>query len=272
MKLAVIGSKGIVGGATSFGLRKIGHEVVDYDIKDKKRDWKAVLDTTHAFVCVPTPQLEDGSCDISVVQSVVTKLIDDHYRGTIVIKSTIPPGTVDTIIGHLLKKYIITEDKIIHAPETLRERHNISDFVENFKVLVVGCKFQYTYEEMVKIHGKLPQNTIWMTVSEAELFKYMHNAINALRIVFANEVYDIARIMCLNYDIIKEAVLLSTGLPDQYLDCNDNCRGYSSICFNKDIPALIKIGEKLGTNPKLIRTIVEANDLLKKTPFSGTRE
>lgn len=269
MKLAVIGSKGIVGSATSFGLRKIGHEVVDYDLRNEVDNWDDVLKASYTFVCVPTPQKEDGSCDISIVDSVINRLENSCYRGRIVIKSTIPPGTTD----YLLEKYDNgLYDYIVHMPETLRERQNIADFVENLKVLVVGCYDKDTYDELVQIHGKLPHNTTWMTPTEAELFKYMHNAVNALRVVFCNEVYDIATKLGANYTTVKEAALLSTNLPDQYMDCNENCRGYSSICFNKDIPALIKIGEKLGTNPKLIRTIVEANDLLKKTPFSGTRE
>lgn len=270
-KIAIIGSRGIVGSATSFGLRKIGHKVEDYDLRNEVNDWSEVMESWYAFVCVPTPQKEDGSCDTSIVEEVVDKLMRAEYKGTIIIKSTIPPGTV----ARLLKKYygkVPNNDKIIHLPELLRERQNFGDFVENLKVLVVGCYNESTFDRIVALHGKLPHATVRMLPHEAELFKYMHNTINALRVVFANEMYDIATALGADYYTIKEAVLLSSGLPDQYLDCNQNVRGYSSICFNKDIPALIKLGESLGTNPLLIRTIVEANNLLKRTPFSGTRE
>jgi UDPglucose 6-dehydrogenase len=108
--------------------------------------------------------------------------------------------------------------------------------------------------------------------TSAEILKYTHNTINALRVVFSNEIYEICKTMGANYKKVKEGLLKTTHLPDQYLDCNESARGYSSICFNKDIPALRELSKKLGLDLKLINIIEEANNQFKKTPFKDTRE
>lgn len=265
MRLGIIG-KGVVGSALEFGFRKLGHEVFIHDIKlnTKIEDLK---DCEIIYVSVPTPSLPDGKCDISIVESVIKELKDILYQGIIAIKSTITPGTTESFYY----KYILN---ICHVPEFLRERAAETDFVELNRVLVIGVPDNRLdiADKIIQSHGKYPWSTRVVSSTESEMIKLVHNTINALRIVFANEIYDICQQNNTDYNRIKDTVLLSTEMPDKYLDVSSNIRGYSSVCLNKDIPALIEYSKSLGLNSKLLQSIEKANNKFAKTPFSNTRE
>ena len=265
MKIGVVGC-GIVGSACKFGFEKIGHEVIVHDIS-LQTSLQDVAPCSIVYISVPTPSNEDGSCDTSIVESVVKDLNSLKYDGIVAVKSTVTPGTT----RKFSELYTGFKD-LCFVPEFLRERCAITDFTENHKVLVVGSTDDETYDIVEKCHGSYPQNIIQLTPTQAELLKYLHNTFNALRVVFSNEFYEICRAMDADYNGVKNGLLKTSDIPDIYLDVNDNVRGYSSICWNKDIPALIQLAKSLELSTPLINMIPEANNNFKKTPFKGTRE
>ena len=104
-----------------------------------------------------------------------------------------------------------------------------------------------------------------MTAGAAELLKYYHNAFGALRVVFANEMYEMSKRMGIDYTKLKKGLLKTSGLPDQYLDVNENMRGYVSKCWDKDVPALIAMAKELGVDAPILNQIPVANSLYKGT-------
>ena len=91
MKIGVVGC-GIVGSACKFGFEKIGHEVVVHDIA-LETSLCDVTSCSIVYVSVPTPSNEDGSCDTTIVESVIRDLDSLKYSGIVAIKSTVTPGT-----------------------------------------------------------------------------------------------------------------------------------------------------------------------------------
>lgn len=268
MKLGIIGGCGIVGSALKHGFIKLDHDVVIHDTK-LNTDIRDTLDCELIFICVPTPKNKDGSCDISVVEDVLYNLKlhyhDYNSEARIIIKSTVPPGTTE----NLAYKYDLS---VSHSCEFLREKNSFSDFVENHKILVVGTHNELVYSKMINAHGHYPKHSVMMTPLESELLKYFHNSINSLRISFANEFYDICEKLGANYTKVKNALIHSTSLPDQYLDVNKNMRSWSSICLNKDIPAICKLAKDLELDLPLLYNIETSNNRHERTPFSNTRE
>lgn len=269
MKIGIVGC-GVVGSACAFGFKKLGHKVFEHDLKlNTKID--IVLDSQIVYLCVPTPMNEDGSCDASIVESVIKELYYKKYRGIVAIKSTVWPGFTES----MERKYEALNFAFV--PEFLRERCAITDFVELNKILVIGCN-----EPGIKginaayyircSHGDYPQAHLECSTTEAELIKYFHNTFNALRVTFANECRQICDSLGANYTHLKKALIKSSGVPDQYLDSNDEVLGWSSICWNKDIPALYHIIKTRQLDLPLITAIIPSNDKLKKTPFEKTRE
>ena len=77
MNIGIVG-EGVVGSAIKCGFERLGHDVFIHDIK-YGTGIDVVLNTEVCYICVPTPSKDDGSCDISIVESVVDDLLDKNY-------------------------------------------------------------------------------------------------------------------------------------------------------------------------------------------------
>ena len=121
-------------------------------------------------------------------------------------------------------------------------------------------------------HGSYPQNIVMLKPVEAEILKYYSNVFNALRIIFANEFYEVCEALGADYTKMKDAFILRKTTTDMYLDVNNNFRGYGGVCLPKDTAAMAALVEELGLNMSLFKTIEEENKKFKTTVFEGMRE
>lgn len=264
MKIGIIGW-GAVGSAVGEGFMMLGHDVSKHDPK-YNTTINAVLHTEIVFICVPTPSDERGQCDISIVHETIDILKSNNYKGIIALKSTSVPGTTQSIID----KY--QDDNICFVPEFLRERMALEDFVKNHEVLAVGCKSDIAWSKVCEAHSFLPKNTVRMTPTEAEILKYYSNTFNALRIIFANAMYELSEKLNCDYKIILETFLMrGTSTPD-YLSCSPNLRGYGGMCLPKDVKAMASLFKNLDLPFDIFNTIDSDNSKLLKTVLEGMRE
>ncbi len=263
MDIGILGL-GVVGSACKYGFEKLSHNVLIYDPKlDTKIE--NLLGSKIIYVCVPTLSLPDGSCDISIVERCVKELQELKYDGIIAIKSTVKPTTTEYLINK-------TGMKICFVPEFLRERCAIVDFVENHDLLAIGTNSNDIYDKIVECHGKYPKAYAKLTPTEAELLKYYSNVFNAMKVIFANEMYEISNIINADYSKIKEAFIKRGTTKDIYLDVNDNFRGYGGPCLPKDTRALAAFVKELKLDLKLFETIDTENKKFKTTVFDGMRK
>jgi UDPglucose 6-dehydrogenase len=262
MRVGIIGV-GNVGSAVRHGLTRIGHDVEVFDTKLPETSIKNLLFTETTFICVPTPQAADGTCDVSIVEQVVRELAEEKYRGLVTIKSTVEPGTTD----RLQKKH--PHLRFAFCPEFLRERAMYVDFVENHDVLIIGTYDLRDAELLKEVHGSLPKSHAVISPLEAEFAKYFSNVFNALRIVFANQFYDVVKAAGADYQKIKDAIVRHRNIHDVYLDCNENFRGFGGACLPKDTSAFSQYAKKmLGKDDlSLFDGIVEINKRYKPTVF-----
>ena len=264
MKIGIIGW-GAVGSAVGKGFMMLGHDVSKHDPKFNTTI-DEVLDTEIVFVCVPTPSGEGGECDLSIVHDTIDNLKEHNYKGIIALKSTSVPGTTQNIIN----KY--KDNDICFVPEFLRERSALEDFVRNHDVLAVGCHTDRAWHRVCEAHAWLPKNKVRMTPTEAEILKYYSNTFNALRVVFANVMYEISERLDSDYDKILETFLMrGTSSPD-YLSCGPEMRGYGGMCLPKDTKAMGELCKRLDLPFSLFETIDHDNSQVKKTVFNGMRE
>lgn len=264
MKLGIIGL-GVVGLANKTGLEYIGHTVIAHDIKldTKITD---VLDTEIIFLCLPTSQADNGSCDTSIIESVITELNLYKFRGIIAIRSTVVPGFTQRMI----EKY--KNLTLCFVPEFLRERCAADDFISNHKLLAIGTHDIWVYKKIVKVHGNLPESTEHLTPTEAEVLKYYNNVYAALRVTFANVMYEICEKLNCNYTNIKDAYIKTGKALNMYLDVHPELRGYGGMCLPKDTRALAVLLNELNLDYNLIDTIDKDNKKFKRTVFNGMRD
>ena len=153
----------------------------------------------------------------------------------------------------------------------MRERCAITDFCENHDLCVIGTDDESVFELVKKVHGKFPQSVVQLSVTEAELVKYFNNVYAATLITFANSFYEICEKLGASYTDIKNAVVNRKHITDQYLDCNENFRGFGGVCLPKDTKALDSLVKDLKTNSKLFHTILKENERYETTVFDGMR-
>ena len=264
MKLGIVGL-GAVGSANKEGFEYLGHEVIGHDIRLETKITD-VLETEIVFLCVPTPQADDGSCDTSIIESVIQELNLHNYKGIIAIRSTVVPGFTQRMI----EKY--KNLTICFVPEFLRERCAADDFIHNHKLLAIGTHDIWVYRKLVKAHGELPEHTEHLTPSEAEVLKYYNNVYAALRVTFANVMYEICDKLDCDYTTIKNAYIKTGKATDMYLDVNPGLRGYGGMCLPKDTQAIAALLQHLDLDFGLIQSIHNDNNKFKRTVFNGMRE
>ena len=261
-----IAGLGVIGSACKYGFEKLGHKVKFHDPKYVESKFDDLLDAEIIYICVPTPSNEDGSCNTNIVKGVVDSLMKADYKGIIAIKSTVEPGTTQGLI----KQYF--NDRICFVPEFLRERCAFTDFTENHEVLAVGACNDSVYGTVVSSHGKYPRQFAKISPTEAELLKYYSNVFNALRIIFANEMYEICKALGADYTKVKDTFVMRGTAKDIYMDVNESFRGYGGVCLPKDTKALDALVKKYNLDLKLFETIDKENDKFITTVFEGMRK
>jgi len=221
--------------------------------------------TSTIFVCVPTPMLKNGACDISIVESVCAEIAEYKEQTTVIIKSTVIPGTT----RDLNRQY--NNLSVLFNPEFLTEANAARDFRDQERI-IIGDDHEYA-EALVLLRvyeQAFPTAKIMLVDSTvAEMLKYCTNTFLALKVSFANEIYQTCKAQGINYEELIELVKLDKRIghthwkvpgPMPASDGTDRLLpGFSGSCFVKDINALIYHAKKLGVSPKVLLGAWEKN-------------
>ena len=189
-----------------------------------------------------------------------------HYDGIIAIKSPMPPTTTEKF----QQRY--NNEKICFVPEFLRERCAIADFTENHDMCIIGSQSEEICNFIKDLHGKYPEDFRFLSPTEAEFAKYYNNIYNATLVTLANNFYEVCKALDIRYDKIKDAIVGRKHINDNYLDCNENFRGYAGACLPKDVRAFVYLVESMGIDAAIFRFLNEENKKYKPTVFQGMRD
>jgi len=247
MRIGIVG-QGYVGTAVKTVFEK-HYETNTFDLNGDCtcRDMEELIDTSDIiFVCVPTPMKKDGSCDTSIVDSVVHELnglaiTRQDANRIIAIKSTVPPGTTNRLNKEC--KYI----SVIFNPEFLTEANFIEDF-KNQKRIIIGGERPSTTKLRQVYSLAFPDAKIVKTGSiTAEMVKYFTNTFLATKVSFANEMKMICDELNIDYDKVVEYSTYDERLGKSHwaVPGPDGKNGFGGSCFPKDINALLDLANKL---------------------------
>src|SRR3989344_3523101 len=245
-------SIGIVGGGV------VGQAVKNYFPQAKIYDkfltfdpWDEVSDQDIIFVCVPTPY--SNGFDGSVVREVIEK-ISKHSGKTVVIKSTVVPGTTES----LQKEF--PEIKIVFNPEFLDNSTAKEDFLHPDKQVVgYTAKSKDVAEEILKMlpHAKYSR-VVEATV--AEMVKYMVNSYYATKVIFANQIYDICEALKISYDEVREAFEHDRRVaPGNFDVWHRGYSGFGGKCLPKDLASLVDRAKELEVEVPLLQDVKNIN-------------
>jgi UDPglucose 6-dehydrogenase len=225
---------------------KRGETLFCYDADPKKNYFDDINQAHIIFICVPTPSNSDGSCNTSILESVIENLPDKAR--CIVIKSTVPPGTtVD-----LQNKYV-NKGFFLFNPEFLTEAHAGKDFLNPDRQIVAAADIENRISQkwakivldiLPAVKGTLKICDVSST--EAELTKYAANVFGALKVIYFNILAKRCAFLGANYEKVRKMVTSDKRIgPSWSIVPYNGYFGYGGFCFIKDTDASITSDEKL---------------------------
>jgi UDPglucose 6-dehydrogenase len=217
-------------------------------------------DASAVFVCVPSPQNTDGSCNSDPLINTLSNL--KNFNGVIISKVTAPPSVYDelqTIYPNL-----------VHAPEFLTAANATQDYI-NGTFSIIGGKIKTFMNEanrIIKLGQPNIKETMFCSISEASLAKYVINTFLATKVIFMNEMAKLADAGGQDWNTIRKLISLDSkriGNSHTQVPGLDNNYGFGGMCFPKDTAALLKYAESLNVQMNVLDSAVKKNTLLRLT-------
>lgn len=228
---------------------------------------EAVLNTEVIFLCLPTPQGEDGSADLKYVLGVagdIGKILKEsktkEYK-IIVNKSTVPVGTAK-LVEDEIKKYGIDNFDVVSNPEFLREGFAVEDFMKPDRI-VIGSESRRALDIMRQIYEPFVRQgnpILEMNTASSEVTKYAANSYLAMRITYMNELANFCEAVGADIDLVRKGMGTDNRIGKRFLFAGI---GYGGSCFPKDVNALIKTSTDKGSEMKILKVVDEVNKAQK---------
>ena len=284
-QLAVIGT-GYVGLATGACLAHLGHDVTCLDIDVEKVElltkgiipivedgleqlvqeglnaqrlrfttdrMSAISGADVIFLCLPTPQGDDGSADLSFVEQAVLEDRLIYKSGSVIVnKSTVPVGTAQYVLG------LINRDDVslVSNPEFLRQGTAVHDFLHPTRI-VIGGENSAAVDAVASLYIGVDAPVLKMRTESAEALKYAANAFLATKLTFINAMADICEVVGADIFDVAAGIGMDPRIGSDMLRAGP---GWGGSCFPKDTRALVSIAAEGGYDFALLRGVIETND------------
>ncbi|HOJ70913.1 MAG TPA: UDP-glucose/GDP-mannose dehydrogenase family protein [Syntrophorhabdaceae bacterium] len=216
------------------------------------------------FICVNTPQDEDGSADLKYVHSVAQNIgrYIEKYR-IVVVKSTVPVGTCEmvkeTIAKELEERKVDVPFDIASNPEFLKEGMAVDDCMKPERV-VIGVEHGRVEEILRELYNPYVRTGapfLVMDIRSSEMTKYTANAMLATRISFMNQIANICEKVGADVMMVMRGIGSDSRIGPKFLFPGV---GFGGSCFPKDVRALIKTSQNYGYTPTILEDVMKVNE------------
>lgn len=282
--ISVIGL-GVVGLTNAVGLALTGHRVIAIDIDADRvnqinqgfcpiyetglsqalnsvainatADYAQVLKSDISFVCCGTPPKPDGGIDLYYLEASARQLLNalrnKQGEHTIVIRSTLVPGTTENVILPLLKN--LNGIRLCVNPEFLREGTSLADFLNPDRI-VIGANDRISGDRLHDFYSDFHCPILRTDIRTAEMIKQASNAYLATRISFINEIGNICKKMGIDVNTVAEGMGYDKRIGRDYLSAGV---GFGGFCLPKDLSALMSKAHEVGYKPRILEEVMHLN-------------
>lgn len=302
MKIAVAGT-GYVGLVAGVCFAEVGHEVTCVDIDENKvrlmesgvspiyeegleelmkknnatgrlhytTDYEAAYkDADAIFIGVGTPELPDGSANLSYIATVCRQIAESVKRDClVVVKSTVPVGTNDKV-EQFIKDFLIRDVKVEVAsnPEFLAQGTAVRDTLHASRI-IIGTESKESEELLTKIYEPFNIPIVSVRRRSAEMIKYASNDFLALKISYMNDIANLCELVGADIEDVAKGMSYDSRIGERFLNAGI---GYGGSCFPKDTKALRFLAKEMGYNLRTVDAAVEVNARQKTRLFEKAKE
>jgi GDP-mannose 6-dehydrogenase len=227
---------------------------------------RAVLESDLSLICVGTPSNPNGSLDLSAVtrvaESIGAALRDKGAWHTVVVRSTMLPGSTDGIVVPALESAAGlragVDFGVCYNPEFLREGSSIRDF-HNPPFTIIGGASQRANQEVAELYAGIPADVVQTTTATAEMVKYVCNAFHALKVAFANEIGVTAKAHGVDSHEVMEIFARDhkLNISPAYLRPG---YAFGGSCLPKDLRALVHAARRSDLEVPVLSAILPSNE------------
>lgn len=217
------------------------------------------------IVCVPTPIGPDGwTCDTSIVKEVCSWL----KVPIVLIKSTVVPGTTDEIQSRYSHGGVCFSPEYVGEGTYFTPPWKYPDPVNTVThgFMTIGGIQKYcdrVYDFFIKKMGVHTRFNI-TDAKTAEAVKYFSNVWGAMKVAWANEMFEACKAMGLDYRIVRDHWLDDPRSEAMHTAVFGKSRGFGGKCLPKDLRAFIAHSEAAGYEPKLLKQVVKVNNEIRE--------
>jgi UDPglucose 6-dehydrogenase len=290
LNILIIGT-GYVGTTTGLIFCEMGHQVTGLDLDDRKiqalqagrlhfyepgleellikhvksgqitftKDTKtAIQENDVIFICVGTPMRDDGSANLIYVQNVAEDIgrYMNQYK-VIVTKSTVPVGTVDSVVGWIKANQTAPNPfDVVSNPEFLREGSAVHDALHPDRI-IIGTKSLKAGAIMKELYQHFSSPIIETNPKASEMIKYAANSFLAMKISYINELARLCDVLGINVNDISKGIGLDHRIGPHFLHAG---MGYGGSCFPKDVNALLKTANDYHSPLSILEKVVQVNN------------
>ncbi|MCE7003691.1 UDP-glucose/GDP-mannose dehydrogenase family protein [Kibdelosporangium philippinense] len=281
-RIAVIGT-GYVGLTTAACFARLGHNVVGADVDEAKvaalsraevslhepalaeivaeelRSGRlrfahglpgTLSEVDFVFLAVPTPTGNDGAADLTAVSTVLAQLREQiSPRCVVVVKSTVPVGTVDRIVASLGRTTVVAN------PEFLREGHAVEDFLHPQRV-VVGSADKHAARKVARLYAGTDAPVLMTSSASAELVKYASNCFLAMKLSYVNTLAELCEELGADISDVAEGMRLDQRVGSSFLTPGP---GWGGSCLPKDTKALLSTSAAAEVDFPLLDATIATN-------------
>ena len=214
---------------------------------------QAVTTSDFVFLCLPTPQGEEGRADIGAVLEVVDEISEIVPPQAIIInKSTVPIGTNESIQATIQRNDV----SIVSNPEFLREGVAVTDFLQPDRI-VIGASDKDVSERVAALYREIDAPIIEVDLASAETIKYATNSFLATKVSFVNGLAAVCEAVGADIEAVTRGLGSDQRIGSRFLQPGP---GWGGSCFPKDMQALVRIATDAGYEFDLLKAVIEANE------------
>jgi len=220
---------------------------------------EALRSSSIVFLCVGTPSKADGRMDEGPLGEAVKSLAaawQDAKRRLVVVKSTVIPGTTDTVVRPILEGAKLPFRLAVN-PEFLQEGRALEGAMAPDRI-VLGIDGPETGRVLRALYRSTKCPVLVTDLRTAEAIKYATNAFLATKVAFANELANLCQAFGISYDDVHHGIGLDPRVNPRFLVPGV---GFGGSCFPKDVRALVAAGRHRGAEPRLLEAVLAQNEV-----------